>query len=82
MLYDAAVQSFVDNGRAGWREPWRKKDVTDDQAALIATLVAILGESAPELATRGEAFDWIRARGGNPRYWREPSRPSLLGERQ
>lgn len=77
-LYDAAVQSFVDSGRAGPREPWRRKDVTDDQAALIAMLVTILGEPVPKLATRGEAFDWIRERGGNPLYWREPSLPSFL----
>lgn len=72
-LYHRAVRSFVDSGRTGPAEQWRRKDVTDDQAALIATLVGIIGEPAPAVLTRGEAFDWIYARGGNPRYWREPA---------
>lgn len=74
-LYDAGVMSFVNSGRAGPHEPWRKKDVTDDQERLIDTLTDLLDQPRPDLATRGEAFDWIYERGGNPDYWREPELP-------
>lgn len=73
--YDAAVASFIASGRTGPNEPWRRKDITDDQAALIAILADLMGESAPILALRGDAFDWIRDQGGNPTYWREPPLP-------
>jgi hypothetical protein len=74
-LYDARVTSFLTSGRAGPHEPWRKKDVTDDQERLIDTLVDLLDQPRPNLVTRGEAFDWIYERGGNPEYWREPELP-------
>lgn len=75
-LYHAAVQSFIDSGRTGPDETWRRKGITDDQANLILTLVDLLDVPAPALATRGEAFDWIHQRGGNPAYWAEPSAPA------
>lgn len=74
-LYRAAVQSFLDSGRTGPSESWRRRDITEDQANLILTLVGLLDEPAPALTTRGEAFDWIYARGGNPAYWAEPGAP-------
>ena len=74
-LYDAGVTSFVNSGRTGPHEPWRKKDVTDDQERLVNALVDLLDQSRPHLATRGEAFDWIYERGGNPEYWCEPELP-------
>ncbi|WIA57848.1 hypothetical protein N6H05_08660 [Sphingobium sp. WTD-1] len=79
-LYVAEVQSFRESGRTGPKEPWRRKPVTIGQEALIAALVELLGEPAPRLSTRGEAFDWISARGGNPIYWREPMLPPNLEE--
>lgn len=74
-LYDAAVTSFVNSGKTGPREKWRGHDVTDDQAALIEKLCDLLDEPLPDLWTKGEAFDWIYERGGNPEYWAEPEIP-------
>lgn len=74
-LYQAAVVSFLESGRTGAGEPWRRKEMTEDQASLVLTLVDLLGGPSPALATRGEAFDWIHAYGGNPAYWVEPPSP-------
>jgi hypothetical protein len=74
-LYDKTVLSFVNSGRDGPREKWRRYDVTDDQAGLISKLCDILEEPLPEILTRGEAFDWIYKRGGNPEFWAEPETP-------
>lgn len=64
-LYDAAVTSFVESGHIGPKKAWRKHDVSDDQAALVAKLCDLLDEPPPRLETKGEAFEWIYARGGN-----------------
>lgn len=77
-LYDAAVASFMASGRLGEREAWRTLLPTDDQMALMQVLAALLGEEVPNLATRGEAFEWIRVRDGNPIFWQEPSLPPEL----
>lgn len=77
-LYDAAVQSFIDSGRTGLDEPWRAHDITQDQHSLILTLADLRGEPIPDIRTRGEAFEWIRERGGNPTYWAEPALPPDL----
>lgn len=74
-LYEAGVTSFLESGKAGPDEPWRQKHVSADQASLIATLCELLDEQFPELANRGEAFEWILERGGNPAYWQEPQFP-------
>lgn len=74
-MYEASVRSFLDSGQAGPKERWRTKDITDDQISLVMILVGLLAEPTPELRTRGEAFDWIYARGGNPTYWKEPAPP-------
>lgn len=77
-LYEAGVQSFIDSGRTGPHERWRSLDITQDQQALILTLADLLGEPIQDIRTRGEAFEWIRARGGNPTYWAEPILPPDL----
>ena len=74
-VYDAAVTSFVESGLTGPKEKWRKHDASDDQMALIAKLCELLDEPLPDLKTKGEAFDWIYERGGNPEYWAEPETP-------
>ncbi|RYY23283.1 MAG: hypothetical protein EOP62_20715 [Sphingomonadales bacterium] len=74
-LYDAAVTSFVESGHIGLKKVWRKHDVSDDQTALVAKLCDLLDEPLPHLETKGEAFEWIYARGGNPQYWAEPPIP-------
>lgn len=74
-LYDASVTSFLESGKAGPHEKWRKLPITDDQADLIATLSQLLRIEIPKLADRGSAFEWIHERGGNPRYWHAPGHP-------
>lgn len=75
-LYDASVTSFIESGRAGPREKWRRDDVSDDQADLIVRICGWLEEPLPDLSTKGEAFEWIYERGGNPTYWAEPQLPA------
>lgn len=74
-VYDAAVTSFIEAGRTGPKERWRKHEASDDQLALIAKLCDLLDEPMPKRMTKGEAFDWIYERGGNPGYWAEPETP-------
>lgn len=74
-IYAASITSFLESGKMGLNEPWRQKNVTTDQAALVTTLCELLDEQPPELANRGEAFEWIFDRGGNPEYWLEPENP-------
>ena len=75
-LYIAAVQSFIDSGKAD--DPaaaWRSKHPTDDQLELIATLCELDRVAPPEDPNRGEAFEWIREHAGNPRYRAGPALP-------
>jgi hypothetical protein len=75
-LYQASVQSFLDSGKAD--DPvasWRAKPPTDDQLELIAVLTELDRVDGPEDPTRGDAFDWIRERAGNPRYRSGPPLP-------
>ncbi|MEH3100601.1 hypothetical protein [Sphingomonas adhaesiva] len=70
------------SGKAGPDRRWRKRDITAAQLFLIRTLEALLGATFPDPpdapATRGDAFDWIHAHGGNPTYWQEPPLPTNL----
>lgn len=79
-LYEQEVRRFIETGPLDPRASWRRKPITIGQAALIDALVGLLGELAPDLANRGAAFEWLRARGGNPTFWREPSLPPHLEE--
>lgn len=74
-IYDAAVTDFVENGPVGLNEPWREYDISDAQADVIEDICEAAGLPLPDIETRGEAFEWIRARGGNPAYWHEPEQP-------
>lgn len=74
--YDAAVTSFIEAGPTGAEEGWRKHDASGDQIALIAKLCDLLDEPLPKGLTKGEAFDWIYERGGNPAHWHEPTEPA------
>lgn len=74
--YDAAVTSFIETGPTGAKEGWRKHDASDDQIALIAKLCDLLNEPQPKRMTKGEAFEWIYERGGNPAHWHEPAEPA------
>lgn len=75
-IYDAAVTSFLESGRTGPREAWRTRDITGDQADIIDDICEAAGLELPDLEDRGEAFDWIREKGGNPTHWHEPEQPT------
>jgi len=81
-LYHAEVERFLSSGKADPRAAWRKRDITAGQLFLIRTLEDLLGRHFPDSPgappTRGDAFDWIHAHGGNPAYWQEPSLPPSL----
>ena len=55
------------------RQRWRREKVTVNQAYLIAEICILLEIGKPELGDRGEAFEWIHARGGNPRFRERPA---------
>lgn len=74
--YDAAVSSFIEKGPTDAKARWRKHAPSDDQIALISKLCDLLGETLPKSMTKGEAFDWIFERGGNPAHWQEPTEPA------
>jgi hypothetical protein len=75
-LYDANVASFEASGRAGLKESWRLREVTDDQFQLIETLCRVLDMPAPAIADRGAAYEWIKQYGGNPAHWALPPHPT------
>ena len=56
---------------------WRRKPPTARQTYLVAEICDWLQLGSRNLATRGEAFDWILACGGNPRFQTEPDKPDL-----
>ncbi len=56
---------------------WRKDKVTARQQHLLRELSRALDINVPGLANRGEAFDWIKANGGNPRFREPPPMPAL-----
>ena len=74
-IYDASVTSFIESGKAGPREAWRRDEITTDQTGLIEDICETLSLPLPELSNRGEAFEWIRAHGGKPAYWAVPAEP-------
>ncbi|MBN8807816.1 MAG: hypothetical protein J0I47_06225 [Sphingomonas sp.] len=75
-LYDAAVTSFVTSGRTGANERWRRDTITADQEQLISRICTWRQITEPKVTTRGEAFDWIYAAGGNPTWWGPPATPA------
>jgi hypothetical protein len=75
-LYQAEVGSFLASRKADTpNAKWRSRPATSEQLYLIETISSLLGCETPADLDRGEAFDWIREKGGNPRYWAPPSRP-------
>lgn len=77
-LYITEVENFATSAAA--RNPngrWRRKSPSRKQIYLIAEIVRCFDISPPEICTRGEAFEWLYAVGGNPRY----ANPPHTGER-
>ena len=77
-LYITEVEKFATSAAA--RNPngrWRRKTPSRKQIYLIAEIVRCFNFALPEICTRGEAFEWLYAVGGNPRF----ANPPHIGER-
>lgn len=74
-VYRREVEDFR-NSDAFARPGWRRKSITRDQHYLIGEIKRILATPDPKLATRGQAYDFIAAHGGNPRFLVEPPLPA------
>jgi hypothetical protein len=75
VIYRQEVEDFR-NSEAFQRKGWRRKAITRPQHYLIGEIHRILGVSVPPLATRGQAYEFIAANGGNPRFLTEPPVPA------
>lgn len=79
-IYRKETEEFQ-RSREG-RDPsqkWRSKKPSCNQTYIIAQICDLLQLEVRQFATRGEAFDWIRDRQGNPRFNKAPLRPDLSG---
>jgi hypothetical protein len=75
-LYDSEVASFL-KSKAG-RNPaaWRPTLPTARQRHLIAEICLLVQKQPQQFETKAEAFAWIVAEGGNPRFRNAPPRPA------
>ncbi len=72
-LYDCEVTSFINSGKAGKEQRWRRDPVSSKQLYLIAQICKLEGIANPNIAKKGCAFDWLYEREGNPRYFKRPA---------
>lgn len=77
-LHNEETEAFLQT-RAGSdpKAPWRTRQPTRRQAFLAEEMARALEVDVPAFADRGEAFDWIRREGGNPRFWKLPPVPRV-----
>lgn len=75
-LYDTEVTRFL-SSPAYHRKAWRSKSPTANQTYIIAEISLDLEIETPRFSRRGEAFEWILAKAGNPRFQNEPALPDL-----
>jgi hypothetical protein len=59
------------------KQRWRSERVTARQKHLIREISRALELLEPVFATRGDAFEWIKGHGGNPRFHTPPPTPAL-----
>ncbi|MFN6933914.1 MAG: hypothetical protein ACK4NZ_02045 [Tsuneonella sp.] len=69
--YRADCESWEEQPHAIKTGRWRQARATRDQRMLMIRMAQTHGLSLPGDVTRGEAHDWIKANGGNPRYSEE-----------
>lgn len=55
----------------------RRRPPTNRQNYLVSEVCRALQIEPRSFRTRGEAYEWLLALGGNPRFWSEPPRPDL-----
>lgn len=77
-VYEASVTSFLESGKTGPNEKWRRRGITSEQFDVIEDICEARKLPAPVLSNRGEAFDWILNHRGNPAHWEEPKMPDDL----
>lgn len=75
-LYLAETEGFLASPAAR-RRGWKSLPPKSTQTYLIAAICADLQKEVQQFATRGAAFEWILAQGGNPRFNVEPAKPDL-----
>lgn len=59
------------------KQSWRSETVTGPQHYIIGEIERCLSLTAPAFGNRGQAFEWIKEQGGNPRFLTPPSPPPL-----
>jgi hypothetical protein len=59
------------------KQGWRSEKPTARQKHLIREIAHAFDELEPKFARRGDAFEWIKAQGGNPRFHTPPPMPTL-----
>lgn len=59
------------------KQGWRSDKPTARQKHLIRELARTFDELEPKFARRGDAFEWIKGQGGNPRFHTPPPMPAL-----
>ncbi|MXP41879.1 hypothetical protein GRI75_09520 [Altererythrobacter soli] len=74
-IYREEVEDFRKSD-AFHRSGWRRKGITRPQRYLIGEIHRILGVPVPDLANRGQAYEFIAANGGNPRFLVKPPLPA------
>ena len=79
VVYRKEITGFR-NSDAFHRPGWRLRSITKAQHYMIGEIVRMLGVAEPKLATRGQAFNFIAAHGGNPRFLAEPPTPANFWE--
>ena len=72
-LYEAEVTSFIHSGKASRKQRWRHDPISSNQCYLVEEICKLEGITNPNIAKKGPAFDWLYARGGNPRYFERPA---------
>lgn len=74
-IYRAEIEDFIESDAFN-RPGWRRKAITRNQHYLLGEIRRILGCKIPPLTSRGQAFNYIAAKGGNPRFLVEPPLPT------
>ena len=77
-LYIAETSAFLESEKGQDPEArWRREKPSAAQIYIIKEIARALAVVAPALSTRGMAFDWILAQGGNPRFYSSPPLPAM-----
>ena len=77
-LYIAETITFLQS-KTG-RDPgqkWRRGKITRRQHYLVMEIARSLEIVEPSFPNRGDAFEWIKRQGGNPRFLTPPTQPPL-----